>query len=143
MTRHLSHWYHPVWRRYPFPRRDHFWTHPHSTPHWKAWVCLTPISYHDSNPLHNKHFTWIILPIFLWLIHISIIKPFSWNRIGLIIIDNPASMKLILIPLPFIGQLLCFIVQFAEPTHHIIFPPTFIISSISVVEGAMAVTLAV
>lgn len=52
-------------------------------------------------------------------------------------------MKLILIPLPFIGELLGFIVQFAKPTHHIILPPPLIISSISVVESAMAITLAV
>lgn len=143
MTRHLSQWYHPVWRRYPFPRRDHFWTHPHSTPHWKAWVCPTPISYHGSNPLHNNHFTWIILPIFLRLIHIGIIKPLSGNRIRLIIIDNSSSMKLILIPLPFICELLCFIVQFAETTHHVVFPSALVVASVSVVESAMAITLAV
>jgi hypothetical protein len=85
----------------------------------------------------NQH-AFIVLPIVLKKLEVGIIErgiKYGW----IIVVDFSESIKLVLRPVPLIGQLSPFIVQPAESIHLVIFPLSLVVPSILIIKFSPAV----
>jgi hypothetical protein len=108
----------------------------------KTTIFRALLSHRDKDHLNIFKNTFIESPKTLVIFKGSVVEGLS--EIGsTIVIDFTSAMKLIFVPLTFIGQIATIVVQFALTVHSIVFPLTDIVPSIFVVEGPLSVSLAV
>ena len=88
-----------------------------------------------------KH-PFIILPVVLKKVEISKIETtLKPNRV--VIVNFSESMKFILTPISLISEFSSFIEKFAPTIHFIVFPLTFVVTSVLVEEFTMAISLSI
>ena len=61
----------------------------------------------------------------------------------IIVVDFSSAMEFVFVPLSFIGEDSVVVIQFSVAIHLVVFPLTFVEPAVFVVEGSLAVSLAV
>ena len=61
----------------------------------------------------------------------------------IIVVDFPSAVEFVFVPLSFIGEDSIVVVQFTIAIHLVVFPLAFVEPAVFVVEGSLAVSLAV